>query len=198
MKIKNILMCSVIACSLTTVTGIVKESIDHEPIALAKTVSPSDSNKLLQDDIITLPLSKDDYENDVNEFIQSAQADKNDSNNSDDDMFTTSPEASGKDYMKDLKVLKNVEKNLNKTLKEDKSSLTKQDYKTLKQYYGLLKNYIDAGKQYGEDIDSNSDSDGSKANMDDAHTKWVNMYDKLTAGSAELQEYQQDKQQDNN
>lgn len=198
MKIKNILVCSAIACSLTVGVGIVKESINHESITFAKTVSPSDSNKLLQDDIITLPLSKDDYENDVNEFIQSARADKNDSNNSDDDIFTTSPEASGKDYMKDLKVLKNVEKNLNKTLKEDKSSLTKQDYKTLKQYYGLLKDYIDAGEQYGEDIDSNSDSNGSKANMDDAHTKWVNMYNKLTAGSAELQEYQQDKQQDNN
>lgn len=172
MKIKNILACSAIACSLTVGVGIVQESISHESVAFAKTVSPNDSKQELQTVIIEDPdypiLSKSECENKINTFIDNAKKSK---------------ENDDSDYMQSMKSIGKAEKDTKKILKAEKNQLTNQDYKTLKQYYKLLNAYLDAGKQYGEDIATNSDTDASKSNMDDAHTQWINMYNQVTAGS---------------
>lgn len=180
MKIKNILVCSAIACSLTVGVGIVKESINHELVTFARAISPSDSKQELQAVVISDPQTKvqqEEVEGAVSTFVDSAKRDKDNDDSQNDTL-----------YIKRMKIITKAEKATKKDLKAEKNKLTNQDYQTLKQYYKLVNSYLEAGKQYGEDIATNGNTKASKSNMDDAHTQWMNMYKQITAGSPLLKD----------
>lgn len=181
MKIKDILVCSVMACSLVVGTGIIKESINHEPVAFAKTVSPSDSKQELQTVIIEDPdyprVGQEEIEGVISNFVDSAREDNSNDNSQNDT-----------NYIKRMKMITKTEKTTKTVLKAEKDKLTNQDYQTLKQYYKLVNTYLEDGKQYGEDIATGGDTKASKSVVDDDHTQWMKMYNQITAGSPLLKD----------
>lgn len=188
MKLKNILLCSTLVCSLTVGSEITKEYIHHEPIVFAKTVSPNDSKQELQNVILNDKYSTDDYEEAIQTFIDDSVVDQSAYQQSNDakiqDADTT--------YMKQMKHINGMEDRLDKILKKEKSKLTGQDYKTLKNYFEALKDYLNAGESYGKGIATDKDNndksiEGLRQSANDSNTSWINMYNKLTGKNEQPQ-----------
>lgn len=188
MKLKNVLLCSTLVCSLTVGLEITKEYINHEPIAFAKTVSPNDSKQELQNVILNDKYSNDDYEEAIQTFIDDSVVDQSAYQQSNDakiqDADTT--------YMKQMKHIDGMEDRLDKILKKEKPKLNGQDYKTLKNYFEALKNYLNAGESYGKEIATDKDNndkiiEGFRQSTNDLNTSWINMYNKLTGKNEQPQ-----------
>lgn len=181
MKLKNILLCSTLVCSLTVGSEITKEYIHHEPIAFAKTVSSNDSKQELQNVILNDKYSNDDYEEAIQTFVDDSVVDQSAYQQSNDAKIQDSDTT----YMKQMKHIDGMEDRLDKILKKEKPKLTGQDYKTLKKYFEALKDYLNAGESYGKEIATDRDNDdkgidGLRQNTNDLNTSWINMYNKLT------------------
>lgn len=192
MKIKNILACSAIACSLTVGVGIVQESISHESVAFAAVDSTTSHNNLIS--YITKPKDSNYYEGMVNSVVSLAdQVNKETNNNAHSDADASALDAQSNDtseFMNQSKQLGNEYDQVNKNLKKEKGNLTNSDYKILKKYDSLLKNYLDKAHVYVNDSscylkDEADTINQEKKDMNKAHTKWINMYNKLTGNSSQ-------------
>lgn len=112
MKIKNALLCSALACSLTLGVGIVKESINHESVTFARAISPSDSKQELQAVVISDPqtrVQQEEVEGAVSTFVDSAKRDKDNDDSQNDTL-----------YIKRMKIITKAEKATKKDLKAEK------------------------------------------------------------------------------